>query len=174
MQFEIDTFFTELEQNTTDESWFKQGLTSTSKFFYLLIYNEPKTMLKFGYKLSLRAYRNDYAKFNTYKPVRAYVWRISQPTFNKPVIYQMRKWGERYNLAICIFKHEQSIHKMLAKLPCLKRIPRHKEVYFCDDHLFPLEEIRNMMKSPNEDFKRYRSEYDEQRRIDMRKYGIWS
>lgn len=120
----------EIQQDTLRGNWHSHGLEESSHFFYLLEFDQPEKLIKFGFKLSLKAFRDDYAKFNHYRPKKSYVWVIKQDMFTgRSHSTKTLPYLDQVYLKSFILSFEQLVHRKIKNETPLKKLPSYKEVY---------------------------------------------
>ncbi len=140
------TSIKEYQQDTSYKKWFSQNLQESSYFFHLLTYNESEPLLKFGYKTSLKKFRDGYAKFNHYTPQESYIWVVNKSDFINTKNNLGSGLIEKEHLKAFVFDYEQSIHRGIKQKMNLEVLKNYNEVYRTPKGLEVLHFIRNLLK----------------------------
>lgn len=114
-------------QDMTLENWYSDGLTTRSKFFYLLIWEKEKKFVKFGYKVGLKQFKDDYARLHHHTPDYSHIWRVKFQAPFESVLGISHTIDSALNQFIYLF--ENSTHRKIKKLETVKRMPKVQEYY---------------------------------------------
>lgn len=80
----------EIIQNTTLPNWYRDKINDET-FFYLLRWDKPKKIYKFGYKLSIGSFKSSYANFNHLRPTGSNIWSFELPKFDSKLNYYIER-----------------------------------------------------------------------------------
>ncbi|MBC7458264.1 MAG: hypothetical protein H7235_08305 [Bdellovibrionaceae bacterium] len=143
---------TENPPNISNKNWFPIEMNKRTPFFYLIKWDLPGTMIKFGYKLSTTAFATSYGKLHHLKPTEVYVWPIKLIASPVDKYCGVTSTLRTIHFRDFVFHAEQQIHKKLNSDDRINRISKSREYYQTMSVTYSLEIIRNNLININDDF----------------------
>ncbi len=124
-------------------------------FFYLLHW-KSKALIKFGYKKSLKSFRDDYGRYNHNLPSYSHIWLVNGTADIDNLIGRQRASAWLKNFVV---RYETLTHQKLKEE--ILKLPKYREVYISDTTELAIKIVR---KSLNDfginTFQKYLSKID--------------